>query len=134
MSETTHEGGCLCGAVRYRLWGAPMNVRLCHCRTCQRAMGSPFFARVLMPADQIEITGETARFDSSALLTRVFCPACGTRLFARGLNDPPRLGVALATLDDPNAFSPECHIFVESKLDWVVIDDGLPQHQQRPPA
>ena len=98
------------------------------------AMGSPFFARVLVPGGQIEIAGETARHDTSAWLTRVFCPACGTRLFAQGLNDPPRLGVALATLDDPNAFAPECHIFVEDKLDWVVLSDGLPQYDQRPPA
>ncbi len=30
MSEI-HEGGCLCGAIRYRVKGNPLGAQVCHC-------------------------------------------------------------------------------------------------------
>src|ERR1700730_15279176 len=76
------EGGCLCGAVRFRCDGDPLNVRICYCRTCQKAMGSPFFARALFPQTALTVEGDTARYASSEMVDRVFCKTCGTRLFA----------------------------------------------------
>jgi hypothetical protein len=125
---TTREGGCLCGAVRFKTDGEPVNVRICHCRTCQKAMGSPFYPRALFEPRALTIEGETAFYPSSVSLERVFCKACGTRLFSRRTNGTA-VGVALATFDDRNAFQPSEHIWVSEKIDWVRIDDGLPQYQ-----
>src|SRR5947208_9300685 len=97
------EGGCLCGAVRFRCEGEPLNVCICHCRNCQKAMGSPFFARALFDQQALTVEGETARYPSSEALDRVFCKACGTRLFSRRTNGTV-VGVALAVFDDRNAF------------------------------
>jgi hypothetical protein len=127
----THEGGCLCGAVRYKAEGEPLNVRVCHCRNCQKAMGSPFLARALFPQDALTVTGETARYSTSEHLDRVFCPRCGTRLFSWRSNGTAA-GVALATFDDRNAFAPSDHIWVSEKIDWVCLDDGLPQYPEGP--
>ncbi|MGC2082249.1 MAG: GFA family protein [Bradyrhizobium sp.] len=127
----THEGGCLCGAVRYKAEGEPLNVRVCHCRNCQKAMGSPFLARALFPQDALTVTGETARYSTSEHLDRVFCPRCGTRLFSWRSNGTAA-GVALATFDDRNAFAPSDHIWVSEKMNWVCLDDGLPQYPEGP--
>jgi hypothetical protein len=129
----TREGGCLCGAVRFKAEGEPINVRVCHCRKCQKAMGSPFFARALFPQSALTVEGETARYASSETLERVFCTTCGTRLFAWRRNGTAA-GVALAGFDDRNAFAPTEHIWVAEKMDWVKLDAGLPQYRGMPPA
>ena len=131
--EQVREGGCLCGQVRFRVRGKPTNVRICHCRLCQKAMGSPFFARALYPIDQVTVTGTTARFASSPVLQRVFCPTCGTRLLAERA-DAGRMGIALALFDDPAGLPPECHMFVDSKVAWLRINDDLPQYPEWAPS
>lgn len=125
----THHGGCLCGAVRYVCAGEPLNVRVCHCRNCQKAMGAPFFARALFAQRAISVQGDTARFASSDRVDRVFCPTCGTRLFS-WRRDGSAAGVALATFDDRNAFIPTAHIWVSEKIAWLRLDDGLPQYPE----
>lgn len=121
----------MCGAVRFKAHGQPINVRVCHCRMCQKAMGSPFFARALFEQQSLSIHGETARYASSTALDRVFCKTCGTRLFSWRTNGTVA-GVALATFDDRNAFAPTEHIWISEKLDWVRLDDTLPQYPEGP--
>jgi len=128
----THEGGCLCGAVRFRCEGEPLNVRICHCRNCQKAMGSPYYARALFPQTALTVEGETSFYPSSPRLERVFCRRCGTRLFSRR-TDGTVVGVALAGFDDRNAFAPTEHIWLSEKMAWVRIDDGLKQYQESIP-
>ena len=125
------EGGCLCGAVRIKARGEPINVRVCHCRKCQKAMGSPFFARALFPQDALTVEGDSARYPSSAALERVFCKTCGTRLMSWRTNGTAA-GIALAVFDDRHAFAPTEHIWVSEKMNWVKIDDGLPQYPEGP--
>ena len=122
----------MCGAVRFRCEGEPVNVRICHCRNCQMAMGSPFYARALFAQGKLTVEGDTARYASSEALDRVFCKACGTRLFAWRKN-PAVAGVSLATFDDRNAFAPTEHIWVSEKIGWMKFDDGLPQYQESVP-
>jgi hypothetical protein len=121
------EGGCLCGAVRFKADGEPINVRICHCRNCQKAMGSPFFARALFEQSALTVEGDTSRYASSEVMDRVFCKTCGTRLFSWRM-DGSVAGVALAAFDDRNAFAPTEYIWVAEKMAWVKLDDDLPQY------
>jgi hypothetical protein len=128
-----HEGGCLCGAVRFKAEGQPINVRVCHCRLCQKAMGAPFFARALFSQDALTLDGPIGRHPSSETLERVFCQKCGTRIGSWRANGTAA-GVALALFDDRNAFAPTEHIWVGEKIGWLQIADDLPQHRESPPA
>jgi len=127
----THEGGCLCGAVRWKATGEPVNIGYCHCRQCQKATGAPFFVRAVFPQDAVSVEGNTEQFPSSDRLWRVFCRECGTRLFGKR-TDGSVMGISLGTFDDPDALAPAMHMFVSEKVGWLSIDDGLPQHAKRP--
>lgn len=130
--EITYHGGCLCGAVRYRATGAPINERVCHCRLCQKVIGATFNARLLFRAGAVAVEGAVDYVHTSADLKRGFCPRCGTTLLSRRISNDT-LGVTAGSLDDPSLFKPQMHIYVASKQPWLVIDDGLPQHQGAPP-
>jgi hypothetical protein len=95
-------------------------------------MGSPFFARALFDQKALAVKGEPARYASSDTLDRVFCKNCGTRLFSWRRNGTAA-GIALAAFDDRNAFAPTEHIWVSEKMNWVRLDDGLPQYAETVP-
>lgn len=128
----TFPGGCRCGAVRYEAVGTPLNVRLCHCRNCQKITGSAFFARAMFPAEAVAVTGEVSTFVSSEDLHRLFCPICGSTIGARR-DSRGVMSVTLGTLDDSDALPPTAHIFVTRKVAWLKLDDGLPQYPEYAP-
>ena len=120
-----YEGGCLCGQVRWRASGEPANVRLCHCRLCQRWTGAPFFARAVFRAADFAWSGETTSWPTSPRVDRRACARCGTPLFSCPKDEPARVGVAIATCDDRHALRPTAQIWTSQKLAWLAADSGL---------
>lgn len=129
MNIAITEGGCLCGAIRYRATGEPLGRTLCHCATCRRAAAAPSVAWTIFAARGFAIvSGEPGLFRSSAHVTRAFCTRCGTPLLYCSERRPDVVDVTTASLDTPNAFAPEREIWTAEKLDWEVINPGLPQY------
>ena len=123
------EGGCACGAVRYRLTSEPMFVNCCHCRDCQRQTGSAFVLNALIETDRVAVLSgapePTAVPTDSGQPHEIFrCPKCQTAVWS----DYGRRGVLrfvrVGTLDDPNRCPPDIHIFTMSKQPWVVLPEG----------
>ena len=122
-------GGCACGAVRYDADGSPTHETFCHCATCRRTSGAPLVAWVTFPSAGLRITqGAPATFCSSPRAVRSFCARCGTQLFFRSDGAPGEVDVTIASLDDPEGVRPRDHTFVRSRLSWVRLADGLPEH------
>ncbi len=121
-----HEGGCLCGAVRYGFEGAPQAVEWCHCRLCQKASGAPATAWATLSRAQFRfLRGEPAYYSSSPKARRGFCPLCGTQLTFEYLIDATdELDITVASLDQPDAFPPAVHIWASSRLAWVPLPEG----------
>ena len=127
------EGGCLCGAVRYRVEGQPLHAGYCHCRMCQRAAGAPVVAWGAWPADRFAwLQGKPGRFASSAKGERSFCPSCGTSLTSVDPGDRRLVEVTLASLDDPSLVTPEEHIWTMSRIPWLDVRDELPRRTGGP--
>jgi hypothetical protein len=128
MTDPSHEGGCMCGAIRYQISGKPLGVGLCHCLTCRRATGGPVVGFVDMPPGGLSWTsGEPAFFASSPGVRRGFCPVCGTSLTYEADDMPGEVHVLSATLDDPEPWVPTDASFNSERISWVKID--LPDHK-----
>src|SRR6218665_2198903 len=119
-----YTGGCQCGAVRYRAEGTLGDAHLCHCRMCQKAAGNYFLPLANAPREKFSVTrGEPGWFQSSEIVRRGFCPACGTPLFYDALG-AGHINVTLGSLDDPDDLRPIAQSGVESR---VVFFQQLPK-------
>ncbi|MFC3712845.1 GFA family protein [Sphingoaurantiacus capsulatus] len=125
------EGGCLCGAVRYRFDAEPTNIGYCHCSMCRKASGSPVIAACTLPRDRLQmLQGEDAlvRYPSSPAVTRLFCGTCGGHLFFDIPDEPDTIDIWLGSLDEPDRVVPTFHIYAADAVAWHRIDDGLPRY------
>jgi hypothetical protein len=125
------EGGCACGAVRYRLGSAPMFVHCCHCRDCQRQTGSAFVLNALIETDRVAVLSgaptPTAVPTDSGRPHQIFrCPTCQTAVWSEYGGVAALRFVRVGTLDDPPALKPDVHIYTRSKLPWVTLPEGVP--------
>jgi hypothetical protein len=110
-------GGCLCGAIRYRITAAPLGTSFCHCRSCRLAAGAPAVAWVILARDALVFDrGTPVAFASSPGKRRTFCGGCGTSLTYEREDRPDTIDMHTATLDQPDAFPPDREIFLEEKI------------------
>ena len=129
MAETRKAvltGGCQCGAVRFAAYTAPVDVGVCHCRMCQKAMGGPFasFAGFKL-ADFAWTRGTPGVFRSSSVAERGFCAACGTPLFMRA-GDECVIEVTTGAIDEPARVAPTFEVGTEAKLAWLADIAAFP--------
>jgi hypothetical protein len=125
------EGGCACGAVRYRLEAAPMFVHCCHCRDCQRQTGSAFVLNALIETDRIALLAGDPEpvpvpTDSGRPHHIWRCKGCRTALWSNYGGRAKLRFVRVGTLDDPTALTPDVHIYTRSKLPWIRLPEGVP--------
>jgi hypothetical protein len=128
--SVAREGGCACGAVRYRLASDPLFTHCCHCLSCQRQTGSAFVINLLIEADRVEVLAgapepvDVPRDDGST--QRIYrCPTCQVAVYSHyGF---PRVSfVRGGTLDEPSSVVPDVHIYTRSKLPWIALPDRAP--------
>lgn len=123
------EGGCNCGAVRYRIAGDPVAVAQCHCRNCQRQSGSAFSLNLLVRASAAEIAGilttyEDRDTESGRPVLRKFCGTCGSPIVSVPTPGNGMLIVKAGTLDDPAAVTPRVSVWTDTRLPWVALPEA----------
>jgi hypothetical protein len=129
--EHVLEGGCACGAVRFRLLTTPMLVHCCHCRDCQRQTGSAFVINALIETDRIALLAGAPEpvpvpTDSGRPHDIHRCPVCRVAIWSDYGGRPALRFVRVSTLDVPAALPPDVHIYTRSRLPWVALPAGVP--------
>jgi hypothetical protein len=130
MSEA--QGGCLCGAVRFRLQWPSLWAAHCHCSLCQRAHGAAYVTWVGMAEDHVWVDDAQRQlrwYVSSPGAERGFCARCGSSLFFRSKRWAGELHIARANFEGTIDRLPSEHVFWDTHVDWVSLDqnDGLPR-------
>ena len=117
------EGGCYCGAIRYRAEGEPFRKGECFCRECQYISGGGPNYFMVMPAEGFTYTkgapAQFARDDLEKPRTRDFCPTCGTHLATRR-HSWPFMILKVGTLDNPAEYGGPDHA--------IQLADAQPFH------
>ena len=131
------EGGCYCGAVRFRAEGDPMFKGQCHCRECQYISGG--HPNVVMGMSSGGFTyskGSPKQFSRSDIanpVTREFCGECGTHLLTKTPNLPGAVLIKVGTLDDPSIFGgPQMVIFTVDKQSFHHVPGDVPSFERLP--
>lgn len=135
----TIDGGCLCGAVRYRAGAEPLTARVCWCRLCQYIGAGSATVNVFFPSESVSVAGEMADYvstaDSGNVMHRRFCPKCGTHIFSEAEARSHITVIRAGTLDDPEIARPEITIWISAAPSWAALDQSIPaQETQAPPA
>jgi len=122
-------GGCLCGAIRYRIDAEPRLVSHCHCSLCRRAGGAAFVTWLTVRQEAFALTqGALQRRASSDHGWRAFCATCGSQLASGSSRYARYVEVTAGTLDEPGRVRPERHVYWPDRLPWIAAQDGLPRH------
>ena len=134
-----HEGGCVCGAVRYETRGDPIRVSVCHCTWCQRRTGSAFAVEPVFQKEQVIISGgPLSRYrhlsdGSGRWLELEFCQTCGTNIGFVPERLPDHRFIDAGTFDDPSWINAETHhfrhIYLRSAQNWSRVPDGVEQDE-----
>jgi hypothetical protein len=118
------EGGCLCGAVRYRVSAAPVRTSACHCRNCQRRTGSAFGIGAYFKEGDVQfLQGELKTYEyrsdeTGRWLRTQFCARCGTTLTWTAEALVGLRAIAGGSFDHPDWLKIDRHGWTRSKQKW----------------
>jgi hypothetical protein len=135
QDRTVFEGGCLCGAIRYRATAAAVRGVICHCSMCRRHSGAPALAFVHFPRESFAwTTAEPQRYRSSRYAERGFCAQCGSTVSMHEDVLSDRVQICVGSLDDPARVRIDDHVWTSERIAWFDVKDELPRYMHSSPA
>jgi hypothetical protein len=127
---TELRGGCLCGAVRYEAECDPMMTGHCYCEDCRKSSGTGHCTHVVVPTSAFSLAGEVSAYERAAnsgnMVTRNFCPTCGSPVHSTNAAMPGLAFIRASSLADPDAVTPQMAVFASRAPAWGAIDPALP--------
>lgn len=137
MSEEL-TGGCLCGVVRYTSSAAPGMVGDCYCVDCRKSSGTSHCTHAVVPADALTVSGEVKFHDRPAdsgnMVSRGFCPVCGSAIYSTNSAMPGMAFIRASSLDDPDLIAPQMTVYASRAPQWARLDPAGPVFDTMPPG
>ena len=136
MSGKTHKGRCSCGRIHFELRRKPLIVHGCHCRLCQNQTGGTNAVNILIEAGNLSLlSGEIYQhtLDTPSghgqVVTR--CKHCYVAVWSEYLIFSAKCGaqihfVRAGTMDQPEVFPPDVHIFTSTRQPHALLAEGAP--------
>jgi len=136
-NETSFEGGCLCGAVRYVSSAPAVAAAHCHCIDCRKSSGTGHCSHMVVPADAFSVTGPTTVYSRAAasgnVVHRHFCPTCGSAVYSTNDGMAGMVFPRASSLDDPEVSHPQFVVYASRAPSWDHVDPDLPAFAEMPP-
>jgi len=127
-------GGCLCGAVRYACESDPQVVAHCHCVDCRKSSGTGHCTHLVVPETAFRVTGEVRFYerqaDSGNVVSRGFCPICGSAVYSTNAGMPGMAFPRASSLDDPEVAKPQFVVYASRAPSWDTVDPSLPAYPE----
>lgn len=129
-------GGCLCGAVRFESSVDPQVVAHCHCVDCRKSSGTGHCTHIVIPEAAFTLNGDVQSYDHPAdsgnIVTRSFCPTCGSPIFSRNSAMQGMVFPRASVLDDPEIAKPQMVVYASRAPSWDHMNPELPAFETLP--
>lgn len=128
-------GACHCGLISFTAEIDPARVMVCHCTDCQVLSGSPFRAVAVSPIGEFRLRGVPKSYvkvaQSGNLRAQVFCPECGTPLYATAPENPTSVVIRLGCVAERSQLRPAVQIWQHSALPWLPELPAVPSSAEQ---
>ena len=129
-------GDCLCGAVHYRSAVAPQFIGQCHCVDCRKTSGTDHGTHLVVPEDGFSVSGEIKFYDHPAdsgnIVSRGFCPKCGSAIYSKNSAMAGVVFVRASSLDDLEIAKPQMIVYASRAPSWSQLDPSVPSFPEMP--
>jgi hypothetical protein len=129
-------GACLCGQVTYTAHGAPVIVAQCHCNECRRLSGAGHSVGAMFAADAVTVSGAIREIEytsaQQSVVTKVFCPTCGSPILGKNTGSPDHVTLTLGTMDDAGGLKVGVVIFERDAPHWDTLGDDVMRFATQP--
>lgn len=131
-------GQCLCGDVKFTIASKPVRMGQCHCDDCRKSTGTGHASNAFFLKKEVQIEGELSSYgsttDTGSVITRFFCPNCGSRLFGENNSATDIIGVSAGVLDESSWFKANAIVYNKRRPVWDLMEEGIPTFEEMPPA
>jgi hypothetical protein len=132
-------GGCLCGNISFEFdRETVISTHSCHCKDCQKMTGSGKATIVAVPTEALALNGEVKTFTVTGtdgmLVTRGFCPNCGSQLISYLEVNPTMRYVKAGAIDDSSWVTVDSSFWSSTAEPWSPVDTSRPVFEKNPAA